>query len=284
MMADVGAAERALAGATQLEKIGFVEFTSTLVSNVFETIVDSALKQLDAYADFVGQIADTLEKYQEAAIGVDGSAAQTTTADSYIETVLALSVPPNPTGTEQIALTPAEEQTLKNHFAGVTFGPSGGPTQTIDDVLTGSTGSITLSTLREVVIAMLKANTKKSYDLLKAVLQIGMQKVVVSNGTIETKLTFHVDAQDSYSKTVTDTSTRASNWSIGGTFHGSGSGTFRRVISLSAALGISGGYAATKLNVHVVNERSTAATNIAIDILGAVKINFNTETFPTPAF
>jgi hypothetical protein len=33
--------------------------------------------------------------------------------------------------------------------------------------------------------------------------------------------------------------------------------------------------------VSVVNESSSAATNVTVDILGEVKIQFRTETFPS---
>lgn len=45
-----------------------------------------------------------------------------------------------------------------------------------------------MSSLRSFVIEKLKASATNFYELLKTILQIGMQKIVVTDGTIETKL------------------------------------------------------------------------------------------------
>ena len=118
------------------------------------------------------------------------------------------------------------------------------------------------------------------------ILKIGMQKVVVTNGQIRTKLVFHVDATDTYSKTSMDYNRKSRDWGIRGGVRGR---IFRKIPGKAAKAtigkfiggGISGGYGSQKLNVKVVNEKSTAATNVTVDIIGEVNIFFRTETFPT---
>src|SRR3990172_1509335 len=98
-MAQESAGERALAAASQLEKIGFVDFTVHLVQGVYEVIVKASMDQLKSYADFVNMISKSLAQYQDDLIGADGSTKQVTTVDSYIKDVLkdVLALEPPPT-------------------------------------------------------------------------------------------------------------------------------------------------------------------------------------------
>ncbi len=47
----------------------FVDFTSSLIDNIFETIVGSSLKQLEAYADLVSKVAGGLAAYDHRVLG-----------------------------------------------------------------------------------------------------------------------------------------------------------------------------------------------------------------------
>jgi hypothetical protein len=104
-----------------------------------------------------------------------------------------------------------------------------------------------------------------------------MQKVVVTNGEINTKLTFHVDATDAYSRTADSYQTRSRGW--GGSASSAIGGFASRILSTATA-NATAAISGTRLNVAVVNEKSSSATNISIDIIGEVRIQFRTETFP----
>lgn len=292
-----------------LEKIGFVEFTVDLVKGVYRTIVEASMEQLSAYADFVSKVAKTLAEYQQEILGADNSDEQNGNAYDYIKNVLGFSDTDIGTpllDTNKLILTDAQVTSLQQHFLGVTakiavvpVTPTADPADptphdnikdySIDHFIlfiTGSTGQkqIRLSYLKAFVISKLKKGVKESYDLIKTILKIGMQKVVVTNGEIHTKLTFHVDASDTYAKTASEYNQKASNWGVRGGLSASkgfagtiGGATVSKLIGGS----ISGGYSSSKLSVSVVNEKSTAATNITVDILGEVRIMFRTETFPS---
>ncbi|MFC0274380.1 hypothetical protein ACFFIX_23825 [Metabacillus herbersteinensis] len=262
------AGERALAAATQLEKIGFVDFTVDLVRGVYQVILNGSIEQLKAYAEFVSSVAKTLEDYQAEVIGANGQEELNTKADSYIKEIFQL----EPT-TSTHALTDDQYNNMMEHFSGVTI-TTGNESKSFDNLTEKSgTRSITNENLRLLVIAKLKQSAKESYDLIKTILKIGMQKVVVTNGEIFTKLTFHVDTQDTYEKTNNNYNTRSSGWGLGGAVGGS--------IGKLFGGSLSGGYRSSNLNVSVVNEKSTAASNVNVDVLGSVKIQFRTETFPS---
>lgn len=270
---------QALALATQVRKIEFVEFTNDLVRNVYSTIVTSSMDQLRAYAEFVRQVSKSVAEYQQQVTGKT-SAEQNATADTYIKDVLKLDP-----SQSSFTFKPEEVPGLKEHFAGIKR-----PTdnKTIGEVITAdaTTGSSTISRddLRVFVIEKLNSQAKDSYEILKTILKIGMQKIVVSDGVIETKLTFHIDASDVQSRTATEYQSRASGWGIGGGI--SGRYTLGGLVGVLTGSfiggGISGGYSSRTLNVSVVNETSYAALNVRVDIIGGVKINFRTETFPAP--
>lgn len=260
------ASERAMVAASQLEKIGFVDFTVDLVKGVYEIIVKASMDQLRAYADLVSQVSKDLKDYQADMIGADDSEERKAKIESYIQDVLGLDPK-----TEEYTLPLEKVDELKTHFNGILVDEDG---KDFSKVVTDN--KLTLSNLEKFVTQKLKAGVKNSQDLLKTILKIGMQKVVVTNGEIMTKLTFHVDASDMSSKDSQKSNEKASGWGAGGGLSASG-----RLAGFAIGGSLSGGYSSRKVSVSVVNQKSSSATNIQIDILGQVRINFRTETFPT---
>lgn len=277
-MADANAGSRALAAASQLEKIGFVDFTVDLVKGVYQVIVNASMEQLQAYADLVTKVSKTLQEYQNEVLG-PSDADKKEKAENYIKDVLGFNKEAKE-GT--YTLTDDQVTALKEHFAGVKI-KDGEEEKDIDNYITdsGDSKTITHENLLKLVLEKLKKSTEHSYDLIKTILKIGMQKVVVTNGEIRSKLTFHVDASDEYNKTFSSITNRSSGWGIGGAVTGSATGLVGKVFGAALGIGLSGGYSNRKLSVSVVNERTSSATNVNIDILGEVLINFRTETFPT---
>jgi hypothetical protein len=99
-----------------------------------------------------------------------------------------------------------------------------------------------------------------------------MQKVEVTEGTIHTKLVFHVDASDTVSKNTNEVESKANSWGVKG--------------SASAKWGwgrasVSGGYNASNIKVKVVNEKSSSAVNLSADIIGSVTLKFRSGSFPS---
>lgn len=168
----------------------------------------------------------------------------------------------------------AEKQALIDHFDGVEV--AGVPLDGVSPDFTGTSPGpfeITSSTLKAYVWEKLKGSARQTHTLLTTVLTLGMQKTVVTDGRVMTKLTFHVDATDSATSVSHNVESKASSWGISG-----------RLSFAKKAFGLSiaGGASSSKLMVSVVNERSNRAINVTADIIGQVDINFRTETFPTP--
>lgn len=283
-MADAG--DRAMAAASQLEKIGFVDFTVDLVKGVYEVIVKASMDQLKAYADLVNQVSKDLHIYQADMIGADNSSELSAKVTSYIKEVLGLTLATATPPATTYTLLPEKAEELKTHFSGIEI-TEGTATKHFGDaeILVPATApavgyTISVDHLNAFVEAKLKAGVKNSQDLLKTILKLGMQKVVVTNGEIMTKLTFHVDAADLSSTESQTSNQNASGWGIGGGVS-AGGGFLGKIIAGAVSGSLSGGYSSRKLSVSVINEKSSTATNIQIDILGLVRILFRTETFPS---
>jgi hypothetical protein len=94
-----------------------------------------------------------------------------------------------------------------------------------------------------------------------------MARIVITNSEIFTKLTFNV--------TSTEIDTKAMNSyhrdSAGAYIHGRAGFLFGRV---------NAGASWNQVNVRTVNESSFDSLTMTAEIIGQVKINFKTETFP----
>jgi hypothetical protein len=303
-----------LISATNLNK--FVDFTSGLVREVFKTLISSTLEQLDAYAELVATVSGTLQQYEEKAVGdVDAAAVD------YLNKVVLPSFEPAGTSPPQqilatsqaatlISLDSAKKNDLIAFFGGVTAQvvtvPTPGPTptpvvgdlDTFDRLLVENTTAtpptlqISVGNLKSFAAARLRRDLKLSYEKLVAILKLGMQKIVVTEGRINTALTFHVTSQDADERTASDTqvnaSTRAFNWALGGGMWGtrSLSGTIQSfVLSRNSIFSFSGSVGGSNSNtstqVSVVNEKSTATTTLAFDITGSLELKFRSDFFPS---
>lgn len=258
----------ALPKTSQLEQIGFVDFTTGLVKNVYLTIVEASMEQLKAYSEYVEAVSQSLQEYQNKTIGVGNE--QEDKVTSYIRDVLELdpSLPNNP-------LTLKQKEALAQHFAGVTVpgANDGDKLKPIEDFISGSNDTFAIETalLRDFVLNLLKSNAEETYKLLKTVLQIGMQKVVVTNGEILAKLTFYLGAAESFSSETYRMKQKGKSWNLKGKVSATGGWV---------SGGLSGGISKSSLKVSVVNERTFSAAQVGTSIVGEVKINFKTESYP----
>jgi hypothetical protein len=246
---------------TKVNDIGFIEFTSGLITGVFDTLLDATLKQLQAYSQLVQSVSMTLDQY------VNGSTLDADTCDAYLK---GFGVEDG-ADTVKYQFDQAVWDKLKTEFAGVKVKLTN---ETSDKSFSEAYPENPTNTVQQYEATKddLQKFAKKKlataeYNLLVTVLKLGMQKLVVSNGFIRTKLTFHVDATEMTKTTSTQASVRSTSGSLSGGF-------------ASRRVNVGGSFSASSLKVKVVNESSVAATNLSVDVIGEVQINFRSETFP----
>lgn len=278
----------------------FVGFTTHLLHDVFEILLDSTIEQLEAYADLVANVSGSLAAYEVRMVGND--AAFKERAIQYINDVITPSFadpnsigavvvegPPETFTPASFAFDPSKIEAARTAFTGVivTDPPPGG---TFDDLL-GTGNTMTMANMVALVIAKLKQDVKASYDKLATILKIGMQKLVVTDGEVKTSLTWHVDATDTdeiASQNIDQSfDQRAVNWnvsrvatrstSLAGQLFGMTLGRARGAVTTAGA---GGSRTRTELKVQVVNEKKTAVTHLNVDITESVTVRFKSETFP----
>lgn len=274
--------EGALDALTSVNKIGFTEFTTGLVTGVFNTIVDASLRQMVAYADLVSSVSKSVSDFTLEALGPNQE-----NVTFAIENDLNLTIPEGNTPT--IKLNEAQFQTVTNTFSSTLVD---GKAITADGNLTKLEGtpkaaSITLAKLKPFVVQKITDEATTKYNFLRTLLQLGMQKVVVDKGHIKTKLTFSIDASQKQSSLSSDKTNRTSenSFASGGGI-GTGTGIFAGAggVLIGGGIGLGISNSSKSLNVNIVNERSSSATNLSADIIGEVMIQFRTDSFPSTSF
>jgi len=302
----------------------FTDFTTSLVRDVFKVVIDSTIDQLEAYAELVAKVSGSLADYEARTLG--SPATQKQKALDFLNEVVIPQFTTHailnlqeiaPSSTLVIDFTASTVPQLRTLFsdiraelpvnqlpaesaAKVSDPNYTQPTSPPDDAevmfdaalkvnnsANPTTWEMRASHLHLFCLAKLKKEVKASYDKLVVLLRLGMQKVEVMDGEVNTSLTFHTDSTDSDEITSSSLSTQTDVRSRGFTAALSG-GMARRsplgqnIFSRSLGGSISGGMSRvqTKLKVNVVNEKKTAVTNLAVDITGAVRLRFKTVSFP----
>lgn len=296
-----------------LEQIPFVDFTTTLIREVIQTLVDSSIEQMEAYADLVATLSNGLVDYQNKLVG--GSPPERLAiAESYLQTILGTTTLADPVQVDETLHSNLLdlfslifiEEAIDNTGAGIAL-PTGLDADSngklfFDELTVPTSGTptnVSLDVMRSFAIEKIKSQAKISYDKLETILRMGLNRVVAKNVTIESKLTFHIDSSElqSADETTTDTSfsENSTEWSVNAFFAASGtlkdgkskankklaSGIVNRSYGGHISGGIRSGKTDSKLKVTVINEKATAATNLNIDILGHVKIEARSDYFPS---
>lgn len=253
----------ALRSLSAVNNIGFVPFTTGLIDGVFNSIVSSSIKQMNAYAELVQSVSQTLNEFKDAEIGSDRDGA----AQKVITDVFGLVFPSN--ANTDIALNADQAGLLSERLDGVQVS-----NKTVRETI-GASSKIKGSLLRDFVKSKLEQDAESKYEHLRTLLKMGMQKVVVDRGLIRTRLTFSVRASefDSKQKKALELEQRTSLNA------GAGLGVTKSELSQMIGTAV-----ATKsqntLAVNVVNERSSAALSLNANVIGEVVIEFRTDSFP----
>jgi hypothetical protein len=266
-MSNANETGEALGLMTQVNDIGFTEFTSGLISSTFETLIGSALTQLQAYADLVASVSKTVAEYTKDSMGTDPAGEDSAAMELRSAWIQDNLVEPGllaESGDNYTASADAKLQLVKI-FSGFEEGE-----ETFDEALGDAENNeytLTADKLHPFVGAKLNGSAKAEQDLLITILKLGMQKLVVTDGRILSKLTFKVNASKTRAKSSTAVDSKSSSISAGA--------NFRR-----GAFGASASYGKYQYSVNVVNETSSGVINVDAQIVGEVEIHFRTETFP----
>jgi hypothetical protein len=235
-----------------LPQLGFPEFTSKLISDVFDALVSSMIRQQEAYADLLEKVAKTIEDFEAQEVAgeeVDDWLAEQFPGATVGETVIE----------ENYEITLDDEQKL-NYLLGDLAGELNITLPTNGDTLDATA----VENIKKLVRRKL---AKGRFDALQQLVAMGVVRIVVETGMIKTKLDFTVQGGEYQTSRYTNYRNKA--WGI------SGRASFTRKL-----FGISAGGGIRSLNVSTYTRQNTAYTSAKIDIGAEVVINIRGDYQP----
>ena len=271
-------AARGMDVAKQVQNLGFVEFTAGLINGTFDAIIGATIKQMKAYAELVADLAKTLAQFQAENI-----------SDAQVNAHLSNRYPDGQGGTS-VRSNYTFQATAANPAEGIEAKTASEKMQAVVEALISETAGLkapavpltrtslgiaqgdTPINFTDAQIAMIRTAIGQSLasnmmDHLRAMAREGMARIVITDGSIRTKLTFTVTSTEEQ-KTQKD---KYNSQSFGASIRGTAGWGWGRV---------SAGASYSNLSVNTVNESSFDSLTMSTEMIGEVNIKFKTETFP----
>lgn len=236
-----------------VRQVDFPKFVAGLIDGVFGAIVDSSIKQMEAYAELVANVAKSVDQYMKD--NVSENQARDYLANRYPEH-LEVDI-----GSEQPQLRPKEghdEDNLPDFFR--------------DLGLTNSIDSLDEDVTEETLVPAARQRIAMDrQQLLATMVLMGINRLVVTNGNISASVLFTLNTTDSVTRDFTQTATqyggKRSNTRPGFL------GWFQPSRTYESSYG--------NFNITTVQEEDSEATvKMKVDLKGKVDLNFKSETFP----
>jgi len=198
----------AVTEATRLGEIGFPEFTAKLLKDVFDALLAATLRQMEAYSELVAATAKTLQEYvAENKQLVSGEEVWDWLVKNLPGPAASVAANPKPEDATLVRVgvsfdlsKNAERAQLQKIHDKVNY-PATMPTS----------GSVILdenavNTITDKVRQIIAGNR---YTLLKEMVRMGIIRLVVDYGEIETRLTFTTYGESLAQRTATSLNTSA---------------------------------------------------------------------------
>jgi hypothetical protein len=229
------------------DELNFPDFVAGLVHGTFDAIVDASIRQMETFADLVSAVAKGADQFTSDNITAN-QARDYLAAQHPRELMLDLSGSPRlivrPNGDEELGAAPAW---LND------YGLDG---RTLDDDMVEA----------ELVPLAQRKLGENRLQMLATMVLLGMNRVVVRDGTIAAKLKFRAAATD---KTTVDYAQSQDTGSPGGSGWGDrGARTYQRHATMVSTVGVN----------------AQQDTVLDASLYGEVRINFASETLPLERF
>lgn len=232
------------------DELDFPEFIASLIHGTWDAMVDSAIRQMDSFADLVAAISKPIEQFREENVSTnqayDWLAAQYPSDLALARDSSGCSLVPRGGGDE--------------------FGSESSPEWLADFGLSGEPLSTELIQER-LVPAARDRMARDRMQTLATLVMLGLNRIVVRDGSITARLRFRAAAADrsSVDYAVSDDPGNAQS---------SGSWSTRGSTAYAAPV--------TKVSTVGVNAQTDSTLNA--ELFGEVKINFASETIPLERF
>lgn len=228
------------------DAIDFPTFVASLVHGTYDAIVDSSIKQVESFADLVGAVAKPLDQF-----------AQENVTDGQARAWLIEQYPGDVTLVQD-----GGEYRLEPLAKAGDDGQAPAPAWLADFGAAG--GEINAETLESVVLPRARQRVAQHrLSTLSTMVLLGMQRVVVKDGTIAASLNFQAKARDRAAVQYATSNDPASGQTTWG-----GRGMTGDVV--------------TTVSTVAVNAQTD--TDLKATLTGKVSINFASETLPLDRF
>jgi hypothetical protein len=237
--------------ARRLEEIKFPEFTAKLVTDTFDALIAANIRQQEAYSALLKATAQELTTYiNETKDDIGGEMIL-----QFLANVVSA-----PEKLEEGSLNDAEAKAIADAVQ-------------VTDEQKNVINTITVADVKDktkydaVLQAIAKRIAADKYALLKDMVKMGVLRLIVETGVIETKLTFKTYASDYYCD-------NASNYNSS-SFSVNASAKTGSFLSLWCKAAASTNY--TSVGISTANRSSSGSSGSSVEIFGRVQINFKTD-------
>ena len=230
------------------DEIAFPAFVAGLVHGTFDAVVDSAIRQMESYASLVSAVAKPLEDFTRENVSENQAKdylVQQYPKDLYLSLEGPPTVLPRPSDDKENP----EEARSPEWLASFNVGGQ----------------ELTVELIQETLIPEAQKRLGRTrQQMLATMVLLGLNRVVVKDGTISARLRFRAEASDQakVDYAVSDDPGADSSWGARG--------------SLT--------YPAASTKVSTVGVTAQSDANLKAELFGEVKINFASETLPLEKF
>jgi len=237
------------------DELDFPAFVSSLVHGTFDAMVDSSIRQMQAFADLVAAVAKPLDQFAQE--NVSANQARDYLVEQHPREIMLESKD------GEMSLAPVAKPPAGDDSAAEEEAPQS-PRWLADYGHEGE--ELTPEFLEQQLLPMARVRLAKArLQTLSTMVLLGMNRIVIKDGTIGARLRFRAAASDHAAvqyATSGDPATGEESWG-------------RRAGSSEPA-------ASTKVSTVGVNVQSDS--ELKAELFGEVKINFASETLPLDRF
>ncbi|SNR47267.1 hypothetical protein [Halorubrum vacuolatum] len=251
----MSAAEQAVDNASQLEDLGFAEFTAKLISEVFDAIVSSNIRQQEAYAELLERVSLSVQEFETESV-----------TDADVREFLAERFPGEDPGTTSFVegheVTAEEADRAGRLFESAAADPD------LDLSIPEEGETLDEDGVENVERLASRRLARRRLNALQEMVETGVIRTVVETGRIETRLEFTTYGRD----TSRRSSSRQRRTSAGASVRAGG--------GIGRVFGISGRANASRMTASSVNRSNTAYTSAQVEIGGKVELNLRGDYVP----
>lgn len=251
----------AVTEAARLNEIGFPEFTAKLITDTFDALVGANIRQTEAYIDLVTQVSKTLTQFiNDTKDDISGEMIL-----QFLAKVLPAAEEESGTKVKQGGTLTEQEATTITSAVALAGDEANNPAI--------SQGDIDKSKYQSILDAVARRISADKYTMLKEMVKMGILRLVVESGVIETRLTFTTYGSTFYQKQTSKYHRDA--------FSFRAKAKTGSLVSLWAKASASTSY--NSVNISTAKETNRDISGSRVQIYGRVEINFKTDYQPLTA-